>query len=110
MIARTLAPDPSVLLLDEPIANLDPLWQLLLLDEFRRLAHDEGKALLVAIHDLRAAVEWSDRLILMSERQIRADAAPSELVASGLVEQVFGVKLGADLSLRQADRQSSPGH
>ena len=108
MIVRALAPDPSVLLLDEPIANLDPLWQLLLLDEFRRLAHDEGKALLVAIHDLRAAVEWSDRLILMSERQIRADAAPSELLGSGLIEQVFGVELGADLSLRQADRQSSP--
>lgn len=92
LIARVLAPAPRVLLLDEPIANLDPLWQLKLMDVLRRRAR-AGAALLVAIHDLDAAARFADRMIVMDGGRIAADGAPGELEA--VVQQVFGVRRGA---------------
>ena len=110
MITRALAPRPRLLLLDEPTANLDPYWQRLILQELRRRAREEGSAILLAIHDLRAAAEWSDRLILMSEHRAIADGPPHQLVQSGEMEQVF--RLGVNELLRApkllADRRSSP--
>jgi iron complex transport system ATP-binding protein len=110
MITRALAPKPRLLLLDEPTANLDPYWQRLILNELRRQAKEDGSAVLLAIHDLRAAVEWSDRLILMDGGRIMADGPPGQVVGSGRMEQVF--RLGAEELLRAprptADRQSSP--
>jgi len=110
MIARALAPRPRLLLLDEPTANLDPYWQRLILQDLRRRARDERSAILLAIHDLRAAVEWSDRLILMSERQAIADGPADQLVRSGKMGQVF--RLSVEELLRApkppADRQSLP--
>jgi iron complex transport system ATP-binding protein len=89
LIARVLAPSPRVLLLDEPIANLDPLWQLKLMDVLRRRAK-AGAALLVAIHDLDAAARHCDRMIVMADGRIAADGAPGELETA--VERVFGVR------------------
>ena len=110
MIARALAPQPRLLLLDEPTANLDPYWQQLILQELRRRARDDGSAVLLAIHDLRAAVEWSDRLILMDGRQAVADGPPRQVLGSGQMERVF--RLRAEELLRAprlpADRRSSP--
>ncbi|HEX6218850.1 MAG TPA: ABC transporter ATP-binding protein [Sphingomicrobium sp.] len=91
MIARALAPDPLVLLLDEPLANLDPYWQVVLLDELRDRATRAGRSAIVAIHDLRAALNWSDRVLLMNERRLWADGAPAHLRASGQLQAVFRV-------------------
>jgi iron complex transport system ATP-binding protein len=93
LIARVLATSPRVLLLDEPIANLDPLWQLKLMDVLRRRA-ETGAALLVAIHDLDAAARHCDRMIVMAEGRIAADGTPGEL--GTVVERVFGVRRGVE--------------
>jgi iron complex transport system ATP-binding protein len=107
MIARALAPDPAVLLLDEPIANLDPYWQVVILEELRCRARENGRTAIVAIHDLRAALGWSDRLLLMDGGQVIADANPSALRATGLLEATF--RVDSDWSAaRPADRQSLP--
>ena len=93
MIARALAPDPLLLLLDEPIANLDPYWQLAILKDLRERAGARGIAVVAAIHDLRAALDWSDRLLLMHERRCVEDSSPASMLASGQIEQIFRIRL-----------------
>ncbi|HET7710035.1 MAG TPA: ABC transporter ATP-binding protein [Sphingomicrobium sp.] len=107
MIARALAPDPILLLLDEPIANLDPYWQLVILDELRDRARTGGRTIIMAIHDLRAALGWSDRLLLMAGCRLVADANPPGLQATGIIEEIFRVDPNLS-AIRPADRQSSP--
>jgi len=100
MVARALAPDPLVLLLDEPIANLDPYWQLAILKVLRDRASSGGRTVIAAIHDLRAAIGWSDRLILMSERRCVADAPPLAMLDSGRIEKMFRIALnGSEMTV-----------
>src|SRR5205085_12445789 len=62
LIARALAPRPKLLLLDEPTANLDPLWQIRLMALIRAELTGQNRAALVAIHDLGAAQRYADRI------------------------------------------------
>ena len=107
MIARALAPDPLLLLLDEPIANLDPYWQLTVLQELRDRVEQSGRSAIVAIHDLAAALRFSDRIILMDESSVAADGTPAKLRASGEIEKIFRVSPDWAASLTSAGRQSS---
>jgi iron complex transport system ATP-binding protein len=94
LIARALAPKPRLLLLDEPVANLDPLWQLKLMDLLARMAAGGGQAVLIAIHDLDLAARYADRLIVMESGRIAADGAPAAVMRSGAIRSVFGIEKG----------------
>ena len=74
LVARALLPEPAVLLLDEPFANLDPLWQLRLADELRARA-SAGCAILFSAHDLDFAGRIADRVLIVGERRVQADGA-----------------------------------
>ena len=91
LIARALAPRPRLLLLDEPVANLDPLWQLRLM-EWLRLAVAGGQGAVVAMHDLDLAARNADRLVLMENGAIVADGAPGAILGSERLEEVFGIR------------------
>lgn len=97
LIARALATRPSLLLLDEPIANLDPLWQIRLMELVRREVADGDRAALVAMHDLDAAARYADRLIVMSGGAVAADRPPDAVLASDVIRRVFGVEQRAGL-------------
>ena len=85
LIARALASRPKILLLDEPTANLDPLWQIRLMELVSEELKQSGRAALVAIHDLDAAERYADRVIVMQSGRI---------VAEGMAEvpAIFGVE------------------
>ena len=111
LIARALASQPRLLLLDEPTANLDPLWQLRLMDIAAEAARSPGRAALVALHDLDLAVRYADRLIVMNEGAIVADGTPAQIAADGTIAKVFGVEAGPAgwrAVSRPADPRSSP--
>ena len=94
LIARALVARPKLLLLDEPVANLDPLWQLKLMDHLRLVTRRDGQAALIAAHDLDLAAAYADRLVVMREGRIAAEGEPRGLLASALIPEVFGIERG----------------
>jgi iron complex transport system ATP-binding protein len=94
LIARALAQRPALLLLDEPTANLDPAWQIRLMERLRQTGRTT--AVIAAMHDLDLAARHSDRLIVMDGGRIAADGAPGLLLESPVIGEVFGVERGAD--------------
>lgn len=92
LIARALVAEPRLLLLDEPAANLDPLWQLRLMGLLRSSARTLGQALLVAVHDLELARDFADRLIIMNGGRIEADGDPHLILESPVMARIFGIE------------------
>ena len=91
MIARALAQDTPVLLLDEPTTFLDIAHQLELAETARTLA-EEGKAVVMVLHDLNLALSCAHRVAVLEEGQLRRVGAPEEIYASGVLEKVFQVR------------------
>jgi iron complex transport system ATP-binding protein len=90
-IARALAQEPRALLLDEPTANLDVRHQLDVLALASRLAHQDGLAVVAAIHDLDLAAEFCDRLVVMSEGAILAEGTPEAALTAEYLSAAFDV-------------------
>lgn len=90
LIAKALAQQTPLILLDEPTAHLDLPNRILVLRLLRRLAHEEGKTVLISTHELDLALQLSDRIMLMSPRQggIRLDTAQN-LIASDAFTEAF---------------------
>ena len=95
LIARALAQEPRLLLLDEPTANLDIQHQLQVMDLVRSLV-DGGLAAVAAMHDLNMASAYCDRIYVMSEGRVVASGTPAEVLVPGLIRQVFGVGVTID--------------
>lgn len=91
-IAMALAQDTPVLLLDEPTTFLDISHQMQLMDRAKALAA-QGKHVLMVIHDLTAALENGDTLLLMDQGNLLFSGSSQELCRSGLLQQVFSVRL-----------------
>ena len=89
-IARCLAAEPSVLLLDEPAAHLDIEHALSVLAVCRRLAA-AGAAVAVAMHDLGTALRFADHVLLMSGGRVVASGAPRDVLTADRCRDVFAV-------------------
>ncbi|WP_081413691.1 ABC transporter ATP-binding protein [Eisenibacter elegans] len=89
MIARALAQDTPVLMLDEPTAHLDLANRVMLLQLLRRLAHEQQKAILLTTHDLSLALQAADKLWLMQPEQKLITGIPEDLVLQGVFERIF---------------------
>ncbi len=90
-LARVFAQGASVVLLDEPTANLDPLHQLAAMALLRSFTA-RGGAALVAMHDLGLAARTADRVVVLSCGRVHAAGPPAETITEALLAEVFGVK------------------
>jgi len=91
LIARALAQEAPLLMADEPVSGLDPAHQLGAMEVFASLA-GEGRAVIVALHDLGLAARFCTRLVLMDRGRVVADGAPDEVLQPALLAQVFGIR------------------
>ncbi|MBA4179643.1 MAG: heme ABC transporter ATP-binding protein [Anaerolinea sp.] len=92
-IARALAQEPRLLILDEPTSNLDLRFQASILGLVRRLSRDEGLAALVVIHDLSLAALFCDRLLLLADGGIAGYGPPAEVLTAPLLVRTYGTPL-----------------
>ena len=79
-VARALAADPSILLMDEPFGALDPVTRAELQREFGALARRLNKTIVFVTHDLREALLLGSRIVLLESGRIVADASPQEFL------------------------------
>lgn len=92
LIAKALAQQTPIILLDEPTAHLDLPHRILILRLLRRLAHEQGKTILISTHELELALALSDRILLMFPKGqgVRLDTA-DKLRAEDAFTQAFGM-------------------
>jgi iron complex transport system ATP-binding protein len=93
-LARGLAQEPEVLLLDEPSAHLDVGHQLQLfrvLDEARA----RGVAVIAVVHDLQRAAAWAGRMVLLAGGAVAGEGAPADVLAAAAAAEAFGVRIHA---------------
>ena len=90
IIARALAQQPDILLLDEPTSSLDLRNQLEVLALIRQISRERGIAAVVAMHDLNLALRFADRFLLLKDKTIYA-AGGAEVMTPENIEAVYAV-------------------
>lgn len=91
-LAMVLAQDTPVVLMDEPTTFLDIAHQIQLMDQARYLAQ-QGKTVVMVLHDLSMALQRADRLAVMAEGRILCQGSAEAVYASGCLDEAFGVKV-----------------
>jgi iron complex transport system ATP-binding protein len=95
-IAKALAQEPEVVLLDEPTANLDIRHQIDFLDLILTLHRERGVTMIMASHDMNVASEFCDRLILLQQGRVFKIGRPDEVITPGNIECVYGCTVSID--------------
>ncbi|MMZ43975.1 putative osmoprotectant uptake system ATP-binding protein YehX [compost metagenome] len=114
-VARALAADPEVLLMDEPFGALDPVTRTALQTEITRIHHLSGRTIVLVTHDIDEALALADRIVLLDQGRVVQQGTPLELLtapANDFVRDFFGrsdrgIKL---LSLGTVAERVRPGH
>ncbi len=91
LLAKALAQEPQLLLLDEPTANLDLHYQLEVVELLRRLNRERGITVIAVLHDINLATMLGNRFILMWEGRIYAMGEAEEVITPQNIQQVYGV-------------------
>lgn len=91
-VARALAQQPDIFLFDEPTSSLDIRHQLEVFETIHRLAQDEGRTIIVVVHDLNLAARFSERLVLLKNGEIFAVGTPKEVMNKEYIREVYQVE------------------
>lgn len=91
-LAMALAQSAPVILMDEPTSFMDLSHQRKFMELCRRLA-DQGKAVVMVLHDLPSALKYADEIVVMSQGKIVSSGNPQDVFESGILNQVFEINL-----------------
>lgn len=93
IIARALAQEPEILLLDEPSAFLDLKHQVQIFELLRQLNRERGLTIIAALHDVNLAALFFPRLAILRDGKIYRDGSPSEVLTEKTIEEVYGIRV-----------------
>lgn len=93
VVARALAQEPSIVLLDEPTAALDIGHQQQALELLDGLREESGLTLVAAMHDLTLAAQFADRMLLLDAGRVVADGAPADVLTEALIAEHYGAEI-----------------
>ncbi len=108
-VARALAADPPILLMDEPFGSVDPLTRIRLQREFLSIQRRLHKTVLFVTHDVEEAIRLADRIAVMRSGRILRHATPEDFVASDaedFVGEFLGLEYGVEILSRRAVREA----
>ena len=92
-IARGLAQEPDILILDEPTANLDVRHQVQVIELLLRLSHERGMTVVMISHDLNIAAKYADKIVVMSTPgMIYRVGTPDEVITEDTIRYVYGME------------------
>ncbi|MDY6834257.1 MAG: ABC transporter ATP-binding protein [Chloroflexota bacterium] len=93
LIARALAQEPEVLLLDEPTSNLDLRYQLDVLTILRNVTREKGSSAIIAIHDLNLASRFSDQIVLLKDGSVYDAGNPQEVLTVDNIRSIYEIEV-----------------
>ena len=96
VLARALATEAGILLLDEPTANLDLAHQAALLQLVRTRCDRSGASAVVVTHDINLAAEFADRMLLLLKGRTQAAGAPRDVLTPDALQEVFEIRVLVD--------------
>lgn len=97
-IARLFAVEANILLLDEPVAGLDPRYQLEIMQLLTQET-DLGRSAVVVLHDLNLAARFCKRLVLMCDGIVHSEGVPTDVLTAHALGEVYGVEAEVDFSV-----------
>ena len=100
-LARALAADPPVLLMDEPFGAVDPITRLRLQSELRRLHREVGKTIIFVTHDVEEAIHMGDRIAILREGGVLAQYDSPDAILAQPADEFVAQFIGEDRALRR---------
>lgn len=93
MIARALTQEPELLLLDEPISNLDIKYQIDILNLCRKLNKEKQITIITTLHDINLAGQYSDYILLLDKGEMVDKGNPKKVLTTKNIENIYGIKV-----------------
>ena len=91
-IAMVLAQDTDIILLDEPTTYLDVTYQIDILDLVYKLNKEEGKTIVMVLHDLNLSCRYADHIIALKDQKVYKQGTPEEVVTKDVVKHIFDME------------------
>ena len=91
-LAMALCQQPKILFLDEPTTYLDLYYQMELLDLAKKLNAEYNMTIVMVLHDINQALNYSDHIIVMKSGQVLKTGSPKEMIDSKLIEEVYKIE------------------
>lgn len=96
LLARALAQEAGILLLDEPTSNLDVRYQLEVMDIILRLTKERGVGVCAILHDIDVAMKYCDRIVMLSGGSIVAAGDTRDVLTPENIKKVYGIDVVID--------------
>jgi iron complex transport system ATP-binding protein len=92
-LARAMAQEPRILILDEPTTYLDIGHQILVMEHVRKWHQEQGLTLIMVLHDLNIASQYCDRILLLDQGKIIRSGSTSEVLSQDILAKVYNADL-----------------
>lgn len=103
MIAQCLVSDPDIMILDEPMNNLDLRRELKMFNVMEKITRDRGLTTLMVLHDINFACRYSDTIAMLKDGKLYCIGSPEEVITERTIRDVYGVE-----SLIDKDSSGNP--
>ena len=93
VVARAIAQETGIILLDEPISHLDIHHQIEIMNQLKQLNKNKNITIIMVLHDLNIAAAYGDHMILMHDGGVYKDGTPEEVLTEDIIKKVYGLEV-----------------